>query len=129
MPTPHHVAPALACLAVAAIWIGLAVARPATTWHLAPALIVLAGPWADAQRSHPRPLPWTGLGVAISLGTTLLLHRLALLRGPSLAGPDVTAEAILATTLAALTTTVSTSSRPAWPRPRRRTSARRKCRR
>lgn len=74
------------------LWLALALWRPTTTWHLAPALMAGAWPWALAQtqptpgRGRVRLLAAGAGGFTASGLTTLALAESGLLRGPTLPG-------------------------------------------
>ena len=105
MTTPPAVrvaAPALAGLAVAGIWMALAVWQPTTTWHLAPLLVVLAPRWTAASRDHAQRGLWLVTGIAMALITTGGLLAARLLRGPALIGPHPGIEALVAITAGAV---------------------------
>lgn len=84
-------------------WVLLALWRPTTTWHLAPALLAAAWPWVAGQdvRSGDRHgavrIGWAGVaGVAVAGIAALGLARADLLRGPTFGGfPDVVTEAVV----------------------------------
>lgn len=85
----------LAGVTASGAWIMLALLRPTTTWHLAPALVVLAPPWTAEHRGDQRQR-WTAIGITLALATTAVLHSQSLLRGPALIGPNATTEAVIA---------------------------------
>jgi len=73
------------------LWIGLAVWRPETTWHLAPGII------ATFPNITERPSPGRHVGFIVAIVVSLLLGALNLLRGPSLlpiGGPLLEAVAV-----------------------------------
>ncbi len=69
-------------LFLAAIWGIAAALNPMATYHLAPLLIVGAVPFA-ARDLEGKTMPIL-IGLAIALGTTLIIAAFGLLRGPSL---------------------------------------------
>ena len=77
-------------LAAAALWVGLALVNPGTTYHLAPVVTVLA--WPVVGRSRVRPSRWTpGLwraagGAATAAAATLALQARHAMSGPALIG-------------------------------------------
>jgi uncharacterized protein (DUF427 family)/glutaredoxin len=80
-------------VAVGLAWVGLALWRPTTTWHLAPVLMAAAWPWLVGQdlpsRAHGgrgRLLAAAAAGFAAAALTTLALSGADLLRGPTLLG-------------------------------------------
>lgn len=83
--------PVAAVLAVAVLWVVLAVRTPTTTYHLAPLLMAAAGP-VTRRRLTGRPVPSraalavAGTGLAITVATTVVLAWLGLLAGPDLTG-------------------------------------------
>jgi hypothetical protein len=80
------------------------VANPTTTYHLAPALVVLA--WPVAARSHRVPGHWRPALVAVAGGVTLAVAAVAALTaqdalaGPALVGPNAGSETRLVILLA-----------------------------
>lgn len=80
--------------AVGALWVVLAALRPAVTYHLAPALVVWAGPYLSAGRAS-RALLATGGSAGFALALALLLSSAGLLRGPAIVGGDALGEAII----------------------------------
>ncbi|WP_308283411.1 glutaredoxin family protein [Pseudonocardia nigra] len=117
---------------VALVWVLLAVWRPTTTWHVAPALLAAAWPWVVAQdlrggdRAGVGRLVGAGVGsVAVAALVTLGLDRADLLRGPTVLGlASATVEALMLAGAAAvvvvllgLGTALRTSAtRSAWVR-------------
>lgn len=87
-------------MAVAALWVVLAVLRPEVTYHLGPALVVWAGPCL-AGRSESRALLATGGSAVFALTVALLLSSTNVLRGPAIVGADALGEAIIVTVSAA----------------------------
>lgn len=83
---------ALPALLVAAVWVGLAVTHPTTTYHLAPLLVAAAWPLGRRWRAGAA-LPITGAlaaaagSVVVALATTLVLGAWHSLAGPTLFGP------------------------------------------
>lgn len=78
-------------VAVALVWLLLAVWRPTTTWHLAPVLLAVAWPWVAGQdlrrgdRTAAAGLLGAGVaGFAATALTAFALDGLGLLRGPTL---------------------------------------------
>jgi len=93
-------------VAACAVWAGLAVANPTTTYHLAPAVALLA--WPELARGRHQRAGWrsglltaAGATVLVALTTLLLVTRDAL-AGPALVGPNATVETIVLTAAAAL---------------------------
>lgn len=86
-------------VAACAVWSGLALANPTTTYHLAPAVALLA--WPVITRSQSPAASWrpgllAAAGAALSVATTaLLLARRDALAGPALIGTNATAETIM----------------------------------
>lgn len=73
----------LATLGLVAAWVLAAAWRPASTYHLAPILIVGVGPvmlWGSKRAV----LGATAFGTLVALGASAVLAWLDLLRGPSL---------------------------------------------
>lgn len=95
-----YVRPAAASLIVVAAWLALAAARPTTTWHLAPLLIVWAPGWAADH--HHRAVMLTAMGAAVAAAATFTLHLLDWLQGPTMLGPTPTHEAMLLIAVAAV---------------------------
>ncbi len=87
--------------AVAALWVVLAIARPETTFHLAPLLAAAAGP-AVLRFDGGTALPFrqaaaaTAIATAIASGTTILLAVVDALEGPALVGGSALGESLLA---------------------------------
>lgn len=115
-------------VAVALVWVALALWQPTTTWHLAPLLLAAAWPWVfgqDLRGGDRRAIPGLiGAGVAgfaVSALTALGLSQAGLLRGPlvlgSLGGNALSEAAILAAAAAVLPVAVGLL------RVRRRTAA------
>ncbi len=93
-------------LAACAVWAGLALANPTTTYHLAPSVAVLM--WPLITRGRRARAGWrhgllaaAGATLMVALTTLLLLSRDAL-AGPALIGPNATVETILLTAAAAV---------------------------
>ena len=86
-----YVRPATASLLAAAAWFALAAARPTTTWHLAPLVIVWAPGWAVDD--HRRPAMLTAMGAAVAAVAAFALHLLGWLQGPAVLGPTAINEA------------------------------------
>jgi len=90
--------------AITLAWALLALWRPATTWHLAPALLAAAWPWMigqDLRVGDPVAglrVAWAGTaGFALAAVVTFALSAAGLLRGPTVLGfPTATAEALAA---------------------------------
>lgn len=81
----------IASLGLAALWAGLAIWHPTTTYHLGPALAAAAWPrlarWRAGQRLGSRTTAVaTGGGALVALGTLGLLVGVHALRGPTLVG-------------------------------------------
>jgi hypothetical protein len=123
--------PVLWTLAVGMAWVTVAVWRPTTTWHLAPALLGAAAPWVVAQdlragdlRAIPRVAAAAVTGLVVSVLVTWVLAAAGLLRGPPLPGfVDARTEALVlagaGAVLAALvgvrrTMRTPTATRSAW---------------
>lgn len=85
-----HVRGAAASAAAAAIWIGLALWRPTSTFHLAPAVITAAWPWLLRDPALPAGARdtrrATAGAAAIALAAALALLALEAMRGPTLWG-------------------------------------------
>jgi len=99
-------------VAVALVWVALALWQPTTTWHLAPLLLAAAWPWVsgqDLRAGDRRAIPGLiGAGVAGFAGsalTALGLSQAGLLRGPlvlgSLGGESALGEAVILAAAAA----------------------------
>lgn len=77
-------------VATAALWVGLAVWRPGTTWHLGPVLVAAAAPWSVGQgvRAGGRRAVAGAAGVGFLAGSvvTAVLAGTGRLRGPVLLG-------------------------------------------
>lgn len=87
----------LGTLAVAALWVGLAAWQPATTFHLAPAVVAWAPAylWATAGGARrDTVLAAAGGGVAAAL-ISVGLAAVGLLDGPALVGGGPLAESLL----------------------------------
>lgn len=97
---------------VAVLWVVLAVWRPTTTWHLAPALLAAAWAWVIGQDSRAgdrtgavRVAAAALAGFVVTVAVTLGLAAADLLRGPTLwDSADVVAEALVLGAAAALLT-------------------------
>lgn len=81
----------LSSVGLAALWAGLAIWHPTTTYHLGPALTAAAWPrlarWRAGLRLSPRAAAIaTSGGALLALGTLGLLVGLHALRGPTLVG-------------------------------------------
>lgn len=81
-------------LGTALLWLGLALWRPTTTWHLAPVLVAGALPWfvlsnlsSVGRKTQAVLLAAAAGGTAAALATTVL-SGLDLLRGPTLRHSD-----------------------------------------
>ena len=86
---------------VAALWVGLAMLRPEVTYHLAPALVVWAGPYLAGRRAS-RALLATSASAVFALIVALLLSTADVLRGPAIVGGDALGEAIIVIVSAAV---------------------------
>lgn len=94
-------------MAACAVWAGLALVNPTTTYHLAPVVALLSWPLIDRGR---RPRHGWRLGLRAATGATilvtvtiLLLANRQALAGPALIGVNATAEAFALTAAAAVT--------------------------
>ena len=81
----------LSSVGLAALWAGLAIWHPTTTYHLGPLLAAAAWPrlarWRAGQRLRPRTAAVAATGGAVvALGTLGLLDALGARRGPTLVG-------------------------------------------
>ncbi|GAA2502644.1 glutaredoxin domain-containing protein [Terrabacter carboxydivorans] len=81
-------------LGMALLWLGLALWRPTTTWHLAPVLVAGALPWfvisnlsSVRRKTRAVLLAAAAGGIAAALAATVM-SGLDLLRGPTLRHPD-----------------------------------------
>ncbi len=95
--------PVLWTLAAGLVWVGLAVWRPTTTWHLAPMLLAAAAPWVLAQdlragdrRALPRLAGAAVAGLIVAVLVSEALARTGFLLGPTLPGfPNPRTESLL----------------------------------
>ncbi|HYZ97619.1 MAG TPA: hypothetical protein VE575_02640 [Acidimicrobiales bacterium] len=99
-------APVLTLIAVAAIWAGLALNQPSTTFHLAPAAMAAAWPFM-ARARHGRASLAAATSIALgafALTATLaiVLRALDALRGPALVGGSALGESLIAAFVGAL---------------------------
>lgn len=82
----------------ALLWVAIVIARPTTTFHLAPLIVAM---WPGVTESESRrAATLSAIGFVIAAGTTLALSAAGLLRGPTLlpwGGPAV--ESLLATAI------------------------------
>ncbi len=104
-------------LGACAIWAGLAMLNPTTTYHLAPLVALLAWPLVGRTRRmrvgwRPGLIAAAGATAMVAATTLVLLGRDAL-AGPALIGPDAAVETV---SLAALAVGVAIVL--ARPRPR-----------
>jgi hypothetical protein len=81
----------LSSVGLAALWAGLAIWHPTTTYHLGPLLAAAAWPrlerWRAGRRLRLRAVAVAAIGGAVvALGTLALLVALGSLRGPTLVG-------------------------------------------
>lgn len=103
-------------VAVACLWGLLAALRPTVTYHLAPALVVWAGPYLAAAHVG-RALRATAGALTVALGSTLLLAAAGVLHGPAIVGGDATGEAAIVSVAAAAVATlvIGVRRRPGAP--------------
>lgn len=91
-------------LAAAVVWLGLGLTNPATTYHLAPVVTLLA--WPVAARTHrvgwPMALLPTVSGTVLASAAAATLSARDALSGPSLIGSSAGIETGLLIALAAL---------------------------
>lgn len=97
-------------VATAALWVGLAVWRPGTTWHLGPVLVAAAAPWSVGQgvragerRGVAHAAGAAGVGFLAGAMVTAVLAATGRLRGPVLLGSlHPWAEALVLAAMAAV---------------------------
>jgi hypothetical protein len=90
---------------VAVVWVLLAARRPDTTYHFAPALVVLAYPYlrlSGAATGRRQALGGVAVGAAVAAVVALALQAMDWLQGLVLFGGDALGEAVLVAGLAAL---------------------------
>jgi hypothetical protein len=88
-----------------ALWAVLASLRPEVTYHLAPAVVVLAVPYLHGRNAGRRTgLAATAVGAVLALVAAGVLRAAGRLEGPVLVGGDAFGEAVLVTLAAAVVT-------------------------
>ncbi len=104
----------------AGAWLVLALWKPTTTWHLAPALVGGAGAWvvasADTDKtSHQRRRigALAVLGLVVALVELAALHAYGRLEGPTLLGPNAVVESIVTATVGAASAVMASFRRTA----------------
>lgn len=98
---------AIASLAAAILWIVLAWRTPTSTYHFAPIVVVLAGPFVVRQRTSHRPLVQAakivGISVMVAVAALVLLALATKMEGPTFWSDDgAPLEAALFTAASAL---------------------------
>lgn len=98
--------PLLATVGIALFWIGLAVARPTVTYHVAPGMVAVAWPLLERLRRGPRTgaaaAPIVAAGLFVALTSTGVLLWADALQGPALVGGSATGESVVVALVAAV---------------------------
>lgn len=97
--------PVALSIVVAAIWMGLAINRPESTFHFAPAVAAAAWPVTARIRSGAASNRAAGLaalgGLVVALAATLILEGVDALEGPEVIGGSALGESIIASVVGA----------------------------